>query len=171
MKCSRFQKEILMLFRSSLPMIAAVLMFSSLRAVTLAPGPPSFEIDGLASLNNLYHLRAVLYGRTNSPYEFCSFSKLSVTSPTSQLILQLFRRFTYITAHSPTLPLVHLRHNSFSNRSFASPTSQDLHLLHLVSRPSFLEFILGIKYIFCINKICPQHYGVDIQIVLRSRSA
>ena len=41
-----------------------------------------------------------------------SFSKLSVTSLTSQLILQLFRRFTYITAHSPTLPLLHLRHSS-----------------------------------------------------------
>ena len=27
----------------------------------------------------------------------CSFSKLSVTSPTSQLILQPFRRFTYVT--------------------------------------------------------------------------
>ena len=33
---------------------------------------------------------------------------ISVTSPTSQLILQPFRRFTYVTAHSPTLPLLHL---------------------------------------------------------------
>ena len=46
--------------------------------------------------------------------ELCSFSNLSVTSPTSQLILQPFRRFTYITARSPTLLLLHLRHNSFS---------------------------------------------------------
>ena len=38
-----------------------------------------------------------------------SFSKLSVTSPTSQLILQSFRRITYVIAHSPTLPLLHLR--------------------------------------------------------------
>ena len=60
---------------------------------------------------------------------------LSVTSPTSQLILQPFRRFTYVTTHSPTLPLVHLRHSSFSNPSFASPTSQALHLIHLASRP------------------------------------
>ena len=67
--------------------------------------------------------------------EVCSYSNLSVTSPTAQLILQLFRRFTYITAHSPTLPLLHLRHSSFSNPSFASPTSQDLHLIHLASRP------------------------------------
>ena len=38
-----------------------------------------------------------------------SFSNISLTSPGSQLILQPFRRFTYVTAHSPTLPLLHLR--------------------------------------------------------------
>ena len=31
------------------------------------------------------------------------FSKLSITSPTSQLILQPFPRITYVTTHSPTL--------------------------------------------------------------------
>ena len=65
----------------------------------------------------------------------CSFSNLSITSSTSQLILQPFCRFTYVTAHSPTLPLFHLHHSSFSNPSFASPTSQALHLRHLTSRP------------------------------------
>ena len=64
-----------------------------------------------------------------------SFSKLSVTLPTSQLNLQPFRSFTYVTAHSPTLPLLHRRHSSFSNPSFDSPTSQALHLIHLASRP------------------------------------
>ena len=34
--------------------------------------------------------------------------------PTSQLILQPFRRFNYVTAHSPTLPLLHLRHRLFT---------------------------------------------------------
>ena len=67
-------------------------------------------------------------------YEQSSFSKLSVTSHTSQVILQPFRRFTNVTAHSPTLPLLHLRHGSFSNPSFSSPTSQALHLIHLASR-------------------------------------
>ena len=62
-------------------------------------------------------------------------SNLSVTSPTSQLILQHFCRLTYITAHSPTLPLLHLCHSSFSNSSFASPVSQALHLIHLASHP------------------------------------
>ena len=67
-------------------------------------------------------------------YELCPFSNLSVTSPTSQLILQPFHRFTYVTAHSPTIPLLYLRHSSFSNCSFASPTSQ-AHLIYLASRP------------------------------------
>ena len=68
-------------------------------------------------------------------YELCSFSNLSFTSPILQLILQPFRRFTYVTAHSPTLPLLYLRHSSFSNPSFASLTSQALHLTQLASRP------------------------------------
>ena len=37
---------------------------------------------------------------------------------------------TYVTAHSPTIPLLHLCHRSFSNPSVASPTSQALHLRH-----------------------------------------
>ena len=51
-----------------------------------------------------------------------SFSNPSVALPTSKLVLQPFRRFTYVTAHSPTLPLLHLHHSSFSNPSSASPT-------------------------------------------------
>ena len=44
--------------------------------------------------------------------------------PTSQLILQPFRRFTYTTTHSPTLPLLHLCHSSFSNPYVTLPTPQ-----------------------------------------------
>ena len=36
----------------------------------------------------------------------------------------LFCHFTYITAHSPTLPSLYLRHSSISNPSVDSPTSQ-----------------------------------------------
>ena len=57
-------------------------------------------------------------------HEQSSFSNLSVTSPTSQLIQQPFLRFTYVTAHSPTLPSLYLRHSSFSNFSVALRTSQ-----------------------------------------------
>ena len=68
-----------------------------------------------------------------------SFSNPSVALLTSQLILQPFRCFTYVTvhsstllslllrhsrAHSPTLPLIHLHHSSFSNPSVALLTSQ-----------------------------------------------
>ena len=44
-----------------------------------------------------------------------------------------------VAVHSPTLPLLHIRHSSFSNPSFASPTPQALHLIHLASRPWFGE--------------------------------
>ena len=69
----------------------------------------------------------------------------SVALPTSQLILQPFRYFTYVTVlpptqpfrpftyvttHSPTLPSLYLRHSSFSNLSVASPTSKFI-LQHL----------------------------------------
>ena len=41
-----------------------------------------------------------------------------------KLILQPFHQFTYVTTHFPTLPSLYLRHSSFSNPSVASPTSQ-----------------------------------------------
>ena len=92
-------------------------------------------------------------------YERSSFSKLSVTSPTSQFILHPFRCFTYVTAHSPSLPLFYLRHSSFSNPSFASPASQALLLRHLASRtyslirPIFLSSVWAdfhCKITFCL---------------------
>ena len=43
-----------------------------------------------------------------------SFSNPSAALPTSQLILQPFRRFTYVTGHSTTLMLVDLRHWHFT---------------------------------------------------------
>ena len=41
---------------------------------------------------------------------FIIFIFKTVASPTSQLILQPFRRFTYVTAHSTILQLIYLRH-------------------------------------------------------------
>ena len=73
------------------------------------------------------------YVTSSSLDELCTFSNLSVASPTSPLILQPFCCFTYVTVHSPTLPLLHLRHISFCNPYFASPTSQTLLLIHLAS--------------------------------------
>ena len=48
---------------------------------------------------------------------------------------ELWRRWSNITAHSPNLPSLYLRHSSFSNPSFAPTASQALHLRHLASRP------------------------------------
>ena len=73
-----------------------------------------------------------------------SFSNPSVALPTSQLILQPFRCFTYVTAHSPTplllllcqrlITYVSLRaaHACEATRSGSdySPTIQSLHLRH-----------------------------------------
>ena len=53
-----------------------------------------------------------------------SFCNLSVTLSTSQVILEPFRRFNYVTAHSRTFPSLYLRHSSFSNHSVALTTSQ-----------------------------------------------
>ena len=53
-----------------------------------------------------------------------SFYNPSFALSTSQLILQSFRRFTYVTANFRTLLSLYLRHSSFSNSSVASPTSQ-----------------------------------------------
>ena len=55
-----------------------------------------------------------------------SFSNPSIALPMSQRILQPIRCFTYVTAHSPTLPLLYLRHITFSNPSVALPTSQHI---------------------------------------------
>ena len=41
-----------------------------------------------------------------------------------RLILQPFRHFTYVKAHSPTLPSLYLRHSSFSNPFLPLPTPQ-----------------------------------------------
>ena len=85
--------------------------------------------------NHLHIKITILIIHNRSILEMHAHSPTFVTSPTSQLILQPFLRFTYVTAHSPTLPLLHLRHSSFFNPSFASPTSQDFHLRRVASRP------------------------------------
>ena len=56
----------------------------------------------------------------------------------AELILQPFRHFTYVTAHSPTLPSLYLLHSSFSNTFVASPSSQ------LIPQPSFrFSYVTG----------------------------
>ena len=78
-----------------------------------------------------------------------SFSNPSLALPTSQLILQPFRCFTYVTAHSPILISPLLRHRIFTQLILQpfprftyitahSPTLPLLHLRHSsFSNPSF----------------------------------
>ena len=68
----------------------------------------------------------------------CLFSNLSIPSPTSQLILQPFHHFTYITAHSPTLSSLYLHHSSFLQpfRCFTYITAHSSILLLLLLRHS-----------------------------------
>ena len=87
----------------------------------------------------LLHLHHISF---SNPSLALSTSRLSLKpfrpSPTSQHILVPFFRFSYVTGFSlmspgepptsPTLPLLQLRHSSFSNPSFAFPTLQDFHL-------------------------------------------
>ena len=61
---------------------------------------------------------------------FRCFTYVIGTSSTSQLILQPFRRFTYITAHSTNLPLIYLCHRHFTYVTSLSPTLPTLHLRH-----------------------------------------
>ena len=69
---------------------------------------------------SLLHLR---HSKAHSPtfpsLHLChsSFSNPSVALPMSQFILQPFRCFTYVTAHSPTLLSLLLRHRLFTWRA------------------------------------------------------
>ena len=97
----------------------------------------SFWFPNTASMQPFTHMLTLIkmYGITSahSPtfpslrLRHSSFSSPSAALPTSQLILQSFRCFTYVTAHSPsfrcftyvtahspTLPPLYLRHSSFS---------------------------------------------------------
>ena len=67
---------------------------------------------------------------------FRCFTYVVGTSPTSQLILQPFRRFTNVigtsptSAHSTTFPPLYQRHRHFTYVTFHSLTLPPLHLRH-----------------------------------------
>ena len=58
------------------------------------------------------------------------FTYVTAYSTAISLLHLRHKHFTYITAHSPTLPPLYLHHSSFYNPSFALPTSQALRLRH-----------------------------------------
>ena len=99
------------------------------------------SVQFTATISNVKHISVFCPGQLcHSPsfpslhLRHSSFSNPSVAL-SSQLILQPFCCFTYVTAHSPTLLLLHLRHSTFTNPSFGSPKSQALHLHQLASHP------------------------------------
>ena len=76
-----------------------------------------YGLDGLNCIPDGRWVKTFLYffvsrlvlGSTQPPIKWVpGLSNPSVASPTSQLILLPFRPFTYVTAHYPTLPLLHL---------------------------------------------------------------
>ena len=77
------------------------------------------------------------------------FSNPAVPLPTSQLILQAFRCFTYVTAHSPTLLSLLLRHRYFTlvtwRAAHASLSLCPLSLLLSLFLPSPLYLALSLS--------------------------
>ena len=79
-----------------------------------------------------------------------SFSNPSVGLPMSQLILQPFRCFTYVTAHSPTLLSLLLRHRLFTYVTWRAAHGP-AHFNHLD-----LRFIIKLdeEYYTCSSALC-----------------
>ena len=109
-----------------------------------------------------------------------SFSNPYITSPTSQFILQPFRRFTYVTAHSTTVPLLHLRHRHFTYFTWRTAHAQGdekslwwTSLLQLVTkfRSSYsfgqlLRILLGAVNLFSFSHIVNSDLSLNIHNAL-----
>ena len=86
----------------------------------------------ISSLNRNFEKQCVISSLSYYRHKFWNSHQLGKQllmggSPgelSKELILQPFRCFTYVTAHSPTFPALHLRHSSFSNPFVALPMSQ-----------------------------------------------
>ena len=95
------------------------------------------EVPHSSTLTSL-HLRHSSFSNSAAAFptsqlilqHFRCFTYVKDTSPTSQLIFKPSRRITYITAHSTTLPLLHLRHRHFTDVAAHSPTLPPLNLRH-----------------------------------------
>ena len=101
----------------------------------MSPRANLYNLAGRSHCRLQNHHRYIKHhhrGMGGSPGEVgsASFSKPYIASPTSQLLLQPFRRLTYVTAHSTALPLLHLRHRHFTYATAQSPTLPPLHLRH-----------------------------------------
>ena len=78
----------------------------------------------------------------------------------TELILQPFRHFTYVTAHSPILSSLYLLHSSFYNPSVASPTSQ------LILQPFFrFSYVTGFHSRHLASRPCSQGTRITKNII------
>ena len=82
---------------------------------------------------------------------YSSFSSSSVALPTSQLILQPFRCFTYVTTHSPTLLSPLLRHRIFT---------------YVTWRVAHVTFLVSTWTIFILNQTLVAEITRGIQFVV-----
>ena len=81
-------------------------------AFTVVHSSQSFSVVGKIQVFGVCHAHSLSFQSLHPRHS--SFSNPSVASPTSQLILQPFRSFTYVTAHSPTFLSLLLRHRIFT---------------------------------------------------------
>ena len=107
-------------------MMWLLLLYGCARAhmvsITLFLKPGVFNV--LSSRANL-HLSYNPAGRSHADYKIIVDTlNIIIGAWAARLILQPLHGFTYVTAHSPTLPPLQLRHSSFYSPSVASPTSQ-----------------------------------------------
>ena len=86
------------------------------------------------------HPRHSSFSNPSFASELCSFSNLSFTSPTSQLILQPFRRFSHVTAHSLTLTSLLLRHRLFTYVTWRA--AHVVECVSIISRDITLLFLI-----------------------------
>ena len=84
-----------------------------------------------------------------------SFSNPSLALPTSQLILQPFRCFTYVTAHSPTLLSLLLRDRIFTYVTWRAAQGSLEHLNVPVFKTWTLNY--GLYYIYLGTNAYVEH--------------
>ena len=83
---------------------------------------------------------------------YSSFANPFVALPTSQLILQPFRCFTYVTAQSPTLLSLLLRH-----RLFTYVTWRAAHVTRCLIRATWRSKVSGLQFIFAFMLLYLTH--------------
>ena len=97
----------------------------------------------------------------------------------AELILHPFRHFTYVTAHSPTLPSLYLRHSSLSNTSFTSPSSQFIlqpffrfsyvtsSLLMSPGEPPIVNALFKWSHCMILLRVPHRPYLANVKVVLK----